>query len=507
MASICCRASAIAARGTMANAAWRTAPSSIVSSISTPPARRSRSAAASRSRIVRSRARLPTAVASVNSLVTAMSNRSSTSSCALASNVRTNASSVAVRRSSGNRATACALATVANRASAVTRPGGTCATPGRPTTSNRTSSSRATARDNSAPLRRYGPSRSRSSGLGRPPTPQTSSCSGADARNQALKCRGAWQQNLLAHQPCRCTVEQHARPVRAGPAKGVEPSCQAAAGEGVGELAIAVLFTDLAGMLPSGAYDRIACKASRIGNVELTGEVGNDAGWHTVRLVEKGAEEPHGAELNREAETHVVPALRADHLAVGIVQVEVARELIRARLTRIATISPLLLGGEKGYRHEAGRSAREQLAGAWLRPALAIDVGVERAERDAELVGDLGRDVVPVGHHRHGRAQLGTRHQPWPAAGAAAGARGGETSHRAFQDQVALELGQCREDTQHQASGRTRRIDPAGEHFQANAALLKRADQFDNMGERPADPIEFPDHQRVALAQRVQRSG
>jgi hypothetical protein len=57
------------------------------------------------------------------------------------------------------------------------------------------------------------------------------------------------------------------------------------------------------------------------------------------------------------------------------------------------------------------------------------------------------------------------------------------------------------------AAGRTRRVEPAGEHFQANAALLKRADQFDNMGKRPADPIEFPDHQRVALAQRVQRTG
>ena len=43
----------------------------------------------------------------------------------------------------------------------------------------------------------------------------------------------------------------------------------------------------------------------------------------------------------------MVPALRADHLVVGVVQVEVARELIRARLTRIATVSPLLLGGEK----------------------------------------------------------------------------------------------------------------------------------------------------------------
>ena len=104
--------------------------------------------------MVRSRARLPTAAAAANSLVTTTSNRSSTSSCALASRVRTKASSVAARRSSGIRTTACALATVAKRASAATRPGGTWATPGRPRARPRTSSSRATARDSSAPLRR-----------------------------------------------------------------------------------------------------------------------------------------------------------------------------------------------------------------------------------------------------------------------------------------------------------------------------------------------------------------
>ena len=83
--------------------------------------------------MVRSRAFLPT-LRSVGeqASVTTMSSRSSTSSCAVASRVRTKASNVAMRRSSGMRATACALATVAKRASAATRPGGTCRGPGRP---------------------------------------------------------------------------------------------------------------------------------------------------------------------------------------------------------------------------------------------------------------------------------------------------------------------------------------------------------------------------------------
>jgi len=170
-------AAAISSRGTMAKATPRTAPSSTASSISVPIARRRRKAAASRSRIVRRRARLPTAAASVNSFVTTISKRSSTSSCALASSVRTNASSVAIRRFSGNRATACAFATAANRARAVTLGGGTCAMPGRPVVRSRISSSRATARVSSAPLRMKDPSQSRPSGLGRPPSPAMSSAS------------------------------------------------------------------------------------------------------------------------------------------------------------------------------------------------------------------------------------------------------------------------------------------------------------------------------------------
>ena len=54
---------------------------------------------------------------------------------------------------------------------------------------------------------------------------------------------------------------------------------------------------------------------------------------------------------------------------------------------------------------------------------------------------------------------------------------------------------------------RVRAIALAIAKLQADTTPLKRADQFDNVGERPADPIELPDHQRVALAQGVQRAG
>lgn len=210
MTSICSSAAANIVRGTRAKAASRTAPSPTASSISTPPTRRSWSAAASRSRMVRSLAFLPTLAASVNRVLTTMSNRSSTSSCALASSVRTKASNVAVRRSSGIRATACALATVAKRASAATRPGGTWSMVSRPRANPRTSSSLPTARDSSAPLRRYGPSRSRSSRLGRPPSPATSRASSCARCSDVMSRARVRQSRRAARARMRATKRSRA---------------------------------------------------------------------------------------------------------------------------------------------------------------------------------------------------------------------------------------------------------------------------------------------------------
>ncbi len=67
----------------------------------------------SRSPIVRGLARLLTPAASGNSLLATISKRLKVLSYALASSVTTNASNKTVRRSSGNRARACAFATVA----------------------------------------------------------------------------------------------------------------------------------------------------------------------------------------------------------------------------------------------------------------------------------------------------------------------------------------------------------------------------------------------------------
>ena len=144
-------------------------------------------AAASRSRIDPSRSFCPVALASANMPVTTTSNRSSTSSWALASSVRTNASRVAnapiigqprdgLRFGGVGEAGKCGDAAWRKRSS-----------DGRPAAMLCTSSSRSTARPNSAGLCRTGPSRRRSSGLIRSASGTTSNCS-SRARCSGVTC-------------------------------------------------------------------------------------------------------------------------------------------------------------------------------------------------------------------------------------------------------------------------------------------------------------------------------
>ncbi len=82
---------------------------------------------------------------------------------------------------------------------------------------------------------------------------------------------------------------------------------------------------DLGGMQPADPSGLVAGQTARVGDGELTRQVDSDTGRHGRRIVKEGAEEADRAELNREAEPHVVPSFRGGQFAVGIVEVEVPR--------------------------------------------------------------------------------------------------------------------------------------------------------------------------------------
>ena len=108
---------------------------------------------------------------------------------------------------------------------------------------------------------------------------------GADACNQALKGRRARQKDLLSHQPGRGAIEQHARPIRASPAQGIQPACQAEADKRIGELAIGKTGVDLPGVLPADPAHAVQGETGRVGNPELARQIAGQTGRHINRVV------------------------------------------------------------------------------------------------------------------------------------------------------------------------------------------------------------------------------
>ena len=214
--------------------------------------------------MVRSRACLPTLAASANRVVTTTSNRSSTSSCALASSVRTKASRVAARRSlqprhglglgdhgetrqrrHPSRWDMRRAGQAQGKRPHLVEAGDGAGQLG----------AAAEVWPVAQPIERAGPSslpgkqqgvklRALLSGhVAGQGAPEPSGGAGADARDQAFKGRCSRQQDLLRHQPGRGAV-------RAGPAQRTQPAGQAEPDKGVGELAVAVALPDFGRVQP-----------------------------------------------------------------------------------------------------------------------------------------------------------------------------------------------------------------------------------------------------------------
>ncbi len=110
-------------------------------------------------------------------------------------------------------------------------------------------------------------------------------------------------------------------------------------------------------MQPSTPGRGVLGQAARIGDAKLLGQMACDPARNSSRLIQKRAEETNGAELDGEPEPHVIPTLGAGQLAIGIVEVKVPCELLRARFAGIPAIAPFLLGGQERDRHPLSRVA------------------------------------------------------------------------------------------------------------------------------------------------------
>ncbi len=159
------------------------------------------------------------------------------------------------------------------------------------------------------------------------------------------------EQHRLRHQPDGRAAEQRARPVRAGRAERVRPARRAEADGRIGERAGAVALLDLRRMQPSTPHRGLFHRAARIGDAKLPGRMARDPARDSGRLVEKRAE-PDG-----EPEQHVIRTPGAGQRAIGIVEADMPRGLLRARFAAIPAMAPLLFGGRERDRHPLSRNA------------------------------------------------------------------------------------------------------------------------------------------------------
>ena len=107
-------------------------------------------------------------------------------------------------------------------------------------------------------------------------------------------------------------------------------------------------------------------------------------------------------------------------------------------------------------------------------------------------------------HRGLGQPHLGFRQRELPAAIPSASPSGLEPRHGALADQLPLELGQRREDAEHEAASGGRGVDLralTGEHPQAHAAARQVLHGVDQVGEVPAEAVELSNDEHIALSQ------
>src|SRR3546814_964932 len=83
----------------------------------------------------------------------------------------------------------------------------------------------------------------------------------------------------------------------------------------------------------------------------------------------------------------------------------------------------------------------------------------------------------------------------------------GQASHGALADHIPLKLRQCGKNAEHHPARWRRGVDLralAGEHPQTDTAIRQILHRADQVGERSAEPVELPNDEDIAVAQRFQ---
>ena len=105
---------------------------------------------------------------------------------------------------------------------------------------------------------------------------------------------------------------------------------------------------------------QVARQTADLGDAQLPGDMLDHGGRHRDGVGQEAAEKPHRQQLQGEAEPIGIAAVLADQVAVGVIEVEEARQLGGGDRLRVTAIAALRRRGQKIDGHR-GVSTNDRL--------------------------------------------------------------------------------------------------------------------------------------------------
>ena len=141
--------------------------------------------------------------------------------------------------------------------------------------------------------------------------------------------------------------------------------------------------------------------------------------------------------------------------------------------------------------------------------AVGINVSIQGDGLDAQFLAELGNTGVAVCHGSLGQSDLCLRQREFSTTSTPSGARGLKAGHGSLPDELTFELGERGKNAEGEPPGCGCRVDLRAlprQHLQSDTAIRKVGDGLHQVMEAPAETIEFPDHEHIAVAEGLEAS-
>lgn len=152
----------------------------------------------------------------------------------------------------------------------------------------------------------------------------------------------------MSEQPSGRSREQYAGSIRTRPAQSIEPAGQTKPNLSFENFGVAIMGANFLNVTQSLALILVLREAScRLIEPKLPDQYVQHREWSLLCVVEEATEKAYRLQLHGEAQPVVIAPLAVDKLMVGIVQMEIPRQIHRRGFAHIPTVIGALFSGQK----------------------------------------------------------------------------------------------------------------------------------------------------------------